>query len=61
MMTGAFDDACIEDGEALDCSYGLPDPDDEHLVATAVVGGAEVIVSDNTSDLPRGKVPLRFR
>jgi len=56
-MTNAFDDACVYGWESLEGSFGLPDPDDEHLVAAAVVGGAEAIVSDNISDLPVGKVP----
>lgn len=38
-------------------SYELPDPNDEHLVAAAVVGGASVIVSDNLRDLPSDKLP----
>src|SRR5690554_3932930 len=39
-MGAAFDDACVQGWEPLDGSYGLPDRDDEHLVAAAVVGGA---------------------
>ena len=60
-MAGAFDDACVAGWETLDGSFGLPDPDDEHLVAAAVVGGAEAIVSDNISDLPRQKMPGHIR
>lgn len=56
-MTRVFDDACVSGWEPLDGSYGLPDPDDEHLVAAAVVGGAGAIVSDNLRDLPAGKIP----
>lgn len=60
-MAAAFDDACVAGWEALDGTFGLPDPDDEHLVAVAVVGGAEAIMSDNISDLPHGRVPAHIR
>ncbi|MBE1878050.1 PIN domain-containing protein [Myceligenerans pegani] len=56
-MGWAFDDSCVEGWEPLEGSYGLPDPDDEHLVAAAVVGGAGVIVSDNVKDLPAKLLP----
>ncbi|HEV6952680.1 MAG TPA: PIN domain-containing protein [Promicromonospora sp.] len=56
-MGWAFDDSCVEGWEPLDGSYGLPDPDDEHLVAAAVVGRAGVIVSDNVKDLPEKLLP----
>lgn len=60
-MATAFDDACVTGWEMLDGSFNLPDPDDEHLVAAAVIGGAEAIVSDNIADLPRGKVPAQIQ
>lgn len=56
-MNWAFDDSCVFGWEPLVGSYRLPDPDDEHLVAAAVVGGAQVIVSDNVKDLPTDKLP----
>lgn len=56
-MCWAFDDSCVEGWEPLEGSYGLPDPDDEHLVAAAVVGGADAIVSDNVKDLPAKLLP----
>jgi hypothetical protein len=56
-MGWAFDDSCITGWEPLEGSYGLPDPNDEHLVAAAMVGGAGVIVSDNVKDLPSKLLP----
>lgn len=56
-MRGAFDDAIVLGWEPLDGTYGLPDRDDEHVVAAAVVGGAGVIVTDNLRHFPTSRVP----
>lgn len=56
-MTSAFDDACVQGWEPLEGTYGLPDPDDEHVVAAAVVGGAGAIITVNLKDLPADRMP----
>lgn len=56
-MRSAFDDAEASGWEALEGTYGLPDPDDEHVVAAAVIVGAGVIVTHNAKDFPRERVP----
>lgn len=56
-MRGHFDDALVTGWEPLEGSYGLPDVDDEHVLAAAVVGGAGSIVTDNLKDFPAGRVP----
>lgn len=60
-MGTAFDDARVDGWEALDGTYGLPDRDDEHLVAAAVVGGAGAIVTLNVRDLPADKIPAHIQ
>lgn len=51
-MNEAFDDALVTDWGPLAASFRLPDPDDAHVVAAALVGRADVIVTENTRDFP---------
>lgn len=56
-MRGAFADSIVHGWEGLDGTYNLPDPDDEHVLAAAVVGGAGSIVTNNLKDFPMVKIP----
>jgi len=56
-MRRAFQDAEVAGWERLDGSFDLPDRNDEHVVAAAVVAGAGAIVTDNIRDFPSTMVP----
>jgi len=40
LMDAALPSACVEPDEALIASLQLPDPDDHHVLATAIQGGS---------------------
>ena len=56
-MRSAFDDAEVTGWEPRVGTYALPDPDDEHVLAAAVVAGAGALVTSNDKDFPRDKLP----
>jgi predicted nucleic acid-binding protein len=56
-MRTAFPDAEIRGWEPLEGTYGLPDPDDEHVVAAAHFAGAGAIVTANFKDFPSKLIP----
>lgn len=51
-MTDSFPDATVKGWEELESSVTLPDPDDRHVVAAAIRGRADAIVTANLSDFP---------
>lgn len=56
-MRENFSDSIVVGWEGLEGTFGLPDIDDEHVLAAAVVGGAGSIVTENLRDFPRNKIP----
>ncbi|SFV24420.1 PIN domain-containing protein [Micrococcus terreus] len=48
-----FGDSIVTGWEGLEGTFSLPDEDDEHVLAAAVVGGAGCIVTENLRDSPR--------
>jgi len=56
-MKTAFPDAPVTGREQLVPTIELPDPDDRHVVAAAMAGRADVIVTDNLADFPPTELP----
>lgn len=56
-MRTHFADSIVAGWEPHAGTFGLPDPDDEHVVAAAFVGSAEVIVTANLKHFPPAMVP----
>jgi PIN domain-containing protein len=51
-MREAFDDAMVAGWEELESQIHLPDQDDRHVVAAAILGNAQGIITANTRDFP---------
>ena len=56
LMDAHARDALIHDFEDLIPSLSLPDPNDRHVLAAAIRGRADVIVTYNTRDFPPAAV-----
>lgn len=52
LMLAHVDDAMVTGFEPLIETLSLPDPDDRHVLAAAIHGGATVIVTANVKDFP---------
>jgi hypothetical protein len=51
-IRGAFSDALVTGWEGLEAGISLPDEDDRHVVAAAIRGGAQAIITANVTDFP---------
>ena len=52
VMQAQFEDACVTGWGPLVPGLELPDPDDRHVVAAALRGRADIIVTANLRDFP---------
>lgn len=56
IMNATFEDAMVEGWEPVTAGLDLPDDDDRHVLAAAIQGGAQVIVTFNTKDFPADRL-----
>lgn len=50
----AFPNATVPPHQGLEARLHLPDEDDIHVLATAIAGGADAIITLNRADFPQG-------
>ena len=61
LMDGNVPDSLITGYEELVPGLALPDPDDRHVLAAAIQGGADYIVTFNLKDFPKASLsPYRI-
>lgn len=60
-MRSMFPDAETKGWEPLEGTFGLPDVDDEHVVAAAVLARAGAIVTENMKDFPATQIPPQIK
>lgn len=51
-LDSVFSDALVISYESLIDKLNLPDPDDRHVLAAAISGGCDFIITQNISDFP---------
>jgi len=56
LMNQATRDCLVTGYEPLVASLDLPDPDDRHVLAAAIVGRCDVIVTQNFKDFPNAAI-----
>ncbi len=56
VMNDAFEDARVTGWEPLSAGLDLPDPDDRHVLAAALAGRADSIVTFNLKDFPADRL-----
>lgn len=56
-VTRAFPDAIVDGYEPLVGAFRLPDPDDRHVLAAAVRGECDILLTENLKDFPVDLLP----
>ena len=56
LMNRSTRDCLVTGYEPFIPALDLPDPDDRHVLAAAIVGGCDVIVTQNTKDFPEDRL-----
>lgn len=61
LMNDAIEDSLIQDYQFVIESLQLPDPDDRHVLAAAIVGHVDAIVTFNLKDFPAEEIMQRHK